>query len=351
MEEQKPKVLFSVQQISGYLLAGLRELSEVAEVVILYIPFEGFIAEDDPLKCKIKWIDQTKYYTVSKVLNELNGWTPDIYCCGGWVYKPYLALARYFKRNRHTINVLRIDTAWRGDVKQWIHCFLSRFRMAPFFHWGWGAGPKQELYLQKLGLKNTKSGVYAADVDKFKGIAKGRTRPWPHRFLYIGRYVEVKNMRRMECAFLKALSLYSESDWELVCIGDGELWNQRTFHPKITHIGYKGPWEIQQYVGNAGCFILPSIYEPWGVVVQEAAVMGLPMICSNQVNSTSQYLKDGQNGFKFDPWNIDDITRAFLQIMKMPDSKLEEMGTCSYKIGIAYTPRDWSNRLLSFLKL
>jgi glycosyltransferase involved in cell wall biosynthesis len=348
-EIKKTKVLFSVQQISGYLLAGLRELQKVADIVILYIPFDGFIAEDDPLKSQLKWIDQTVHPTLQSVLAELDGWTPDIYLCGGWVYKPYLALARYFKRKTTTITVLRIDTAWQGSLRQFVHCIISRFRMAPFFHYGWGAGTMQEEYLHRLGIKKTKSGVYAADVEKFKLIAQQRSQPWPHKFLYIGRYVAVKNMHRMEKAFLKALELDPTLDWELVCIGGGELWEQRTVHPRIRHLGYKKPWEIQDYIEQSGCFILPSTYEPWGVVVQEAAVMGLPMICSKLVNSTSRYLKEDVNGYLFDPYDVSNITEKMLQIMRKSDKELEQMGRESYEIGNSYTPQDWANKLLSFL--
>lgn len=346
---KKPKVLFSVQQISGYLLAGLRELQKVADITILYIPFDGFMADDDPLHKQLKWIDQTVYSTVPAVLKELHGWQPDIYLCGGWVYKPYLALARYFKLHTKTINVMRIDTAWRGSFRQFVNCILSRVRMAPFFHYGWGAGEMQECYLRKLGIKKTCPGVYAADVEKFKPIAQKRKQPWPHKFLYIGRYVAVKNMHRMEQAFLNAIAQLPESDWELLCIGGGDLWESRTTHPRIQHLGYKKPWEIQNFVEQAGCFVLPSIYEPWGVVVQEAAVMGLPMVCSKLVNATSVYLKQLENGFLFDPYDEADITQVFTKIMNLSDEELERMGTKSHTIGMSYTPKDWANRLLSFL--
>lgn len=348
-EIKKPRVLFSVQQISGYLLAGLRELQKVADIVILYIPFEGFIADDDPLKKQLKWIDQTVHSTLQSVLAELDGWTPDVYLCGGWVYKPYLALARHFKRNSKTVNVLRIDTAWRGSMRQMAHCVLSRLMLAPFFDYGWGAGKKQEIYLKKLGISKTAPGVYAADVEKFAESFQYRVKPWPHTFLYIGRYVEVKNMRRMERAFLQAIEKNESSDWNLICIGGGDLWNQRTIHPRIQHLGYKKPWEIQNYVRNAGCFVLPSMYEPWGVVVQEAAVMGLPMICARQVNATEKYLKEDETGFLFEAFDEEDISKAFLKIMDMTDERLEQMGAESHALGMSYTPQDWVKRLLSFL--
>lgn len=342
------KVLFAVQQVAGYTIEGLRELDKIADVVILHIPFEGFVSEDDPLWKRFRWLDQRVYNTAESVVKALGDWVPDVYLAGGWAYRPYLALARYYHRHTGCRTVLRIDTPWRGGLRQWVSVALSRFRLTPFFDYGWGAGDVQCRYLRYLGLRNSCTGVYAADVAKFAPLADVRQTPPPHVFLYIGRYIPVKNMRRMERAFLAALEEMPESDWRMLCIGDGELWAERKRHKRITHLGYKAPWEIQQYVTGCGCFVLPSVYEPWGVVVQEAAAMGLPLLCSSQVHSASAYLKEGENGYTFDPLDEQSIKEAFLRMMKTPDDRLYAMGSFSNRLGSSYTPTDWARQVVEF---
>ena len=212
------------------------------------------------------------------------------------------------------------------------------------------AVPTVDALLTALGGHlRLRTGVYAADSAKFSALYAPDRDPWPHVFLYIGRYVSVKNMRRMERAFLRALDRMPESDWRLCCIGGGELWEERTQHPRIDHLGYKTPQEIQRFIPQTGCFVLPSVFEPWGVVVQEAAQMGLPLLCSDAVQAATDFLRPGENGFRFDPRNEAAITEAFCAAMLLPDEALRAMGRRSHALGMAYATADWVQRALSFL--
>ena len=54
--------------------------------------------------------------------------------------------------------------------------------------------------------------------------------------------------------------------------------------------------EIIRYLRKSCGFILPSKYEPWGVVVHEAACSGLPLILSDSVGSRNELLINNHNG-------------------------------------------------------
>lgn len=47
----------------------------------------------------------------------------------------------------------------------------------------------------------------------------------------------------------------------------------------------------------ADVFALLSLHEPWGVVVNEAAASGLPLVLSNYVGAARDLLREGENGF------------------------------------------------------
>lgn len=357
----KLRVLFHVYNISGYLIAELEELSKYAEIAVIEMPCRGI--GKGLLEKTAKWIDRTRYSSGSGLEQALGGFKPDIFFCGGWADKQCLGLAKVLHK-KGTRTVLLVDTPWQGRMKQVIHCLYSRFYLTTIFDFAWCAGAPQERYLRYLGfpLKRIRRGYYCADTKKFAPIGAERSGireqgvgsrdeiKWPHVFLYIGRYVAVKNMRRMEKAFLRALEQMPESDWKLRCIGGGELWDERTIHPRIEHLGYKSPDEIQDYVCGAGCFVLPSLYEPWGVVVHEAALMGLPMLCSTQIQAATAYLKDGENGFLFDPMDEEAMTAAFLQIMCSSDSELAMFGRESVRLGLQYTTEDWVKRAVEFAR-
>lgn len=352
----RSRVLFHVYNISGYLIAELTELAKFADITVIETPCG---IPKGGLEQRIRLVDRRKPECVSAVGREKF----DLFFCGGWSDKEAVRLAKELHR-RGTKTVLLIDTPWQGKLKQYANCVLNRFKLTRIFDYGWGAGEPQAKYLRYLGFPKScvRTGVYCADTKKFaplgankvKVTGEGEQRIWPHVFLYIGRYVEAKNMRRMERAFIKAVEKGERGErvrpWMLRCIGGGELWDERTIHPSIEHLGYKSPEEIQNYVKGAGCFVLPSVYEPWGVVVHEAALMGLPMLCSNRVQAATAYLKEGENGFTFDPSDEEAMTAAFLKIMRTSDAELVKFGRESARLGLGYTTEDWANRAMEFAK-
>ena len=63
--------------------------------------------------------------------------------------------------------------------------------------------------------------------------------------------------------------------------------------------------------------ILPSLIEPWGLVVEEALYFGLPVLVSDRCGS-SELIKNGINGFTFDPAN----KNSLMQIIRNFDDTL-----------------------------
>ena len=341
------RILISVYHISGYLMAEVASLIDCgAEVAIIEYPC-GFSRVAHQSFMTIKWIDMATVRNVKGVLESLNGWSPDTILCCGWDDKLARKVAKYFRR-RGATTVVGVDNPWERSLRQIAHCIISRFYLTHIFDFGWGAGAPQTRYLRFLGFSKDriKKGFYAADTEKFLSLTHENKGPWPHSFIYVGRYAAEKNMRRMERGFLKALKSMPESDWKLCCIGDGELWEERTIHPCIKHLGYKLPSELQDFVRESGCFVLASTNEHWGVVVHEFALMGLPLICSRRVMSVTDFLLEGENGFLFNPYDEDDIAEAFCAIMRMQDDALSRMGRKSRELGMRLTTNDWAERLL-----
>lgn len=346
-----PKFLFSVYNISGYFIAELEELSKSAEIVVLETPCDCI--DKGVLRDTVRWINRQRIASVDDLIQMLGDFIPDVFFCGGWMDKLCLEYARKFHQMGGK-TVLTLDTPWRGDARQWMHCLFSRLYLTRIFDWAWCAGAPQRRYLRMLGFSaaSIQTGVYCANTSKFAPIGKRKLenpKSWPHVFLYIGRYVSVKNMRRMERAFIKAVEV-AGGDWILRCIGGGPLWDERTVHPRIEHMGYKRPSEIAEYIQDAGCFVLPSLCEPWGVVVHEAALMGLPMICSNRVQATTAYLRENVNGRLFDPEDEESIMNAFVEMMRQGDAELFAMGNKSHSLGLSYTTNKWAERALAFVK-
>ena len=63
--------------------------------------------------------------------------------------------------------------------------------------------------------------------------------------------------------------------------------------------------------GLASAFVHPSTTEQWGLVVNEAAAAGLPLIVSERCGCAPELVRQGVTGFLFDPYDIDAICSRY----------------------------------------
>jgi len=89
------------------------------------------------------------------------------------------------------------------------------------------------------------------------------------------------------------------------------------FHPSVK--------DIEKYYREADFFCLPSLYEGFPNVICEAMSSGLPIICSN-VCDNPFLVKDGVNGFLFDPHSPDDIAKVIIKILSISLEDRKKMG-------------------------
>lgn len=75
---------------------------------------------------------------------------------------------------------------------------------------------------------------------------------------------------------------------------------------------------------DADVFILPSLEETWGFVVNEAMASGLPVLCSKYAHAR-EMVNEGENGYLFDPLSADD-TISKINTLFERRSAWKEMG-------------------------
>jgi glycosyltransferase involved in cell wall biosynthesis len=76
--------------------------------------------------------------------------------------------------------------------------------------------------------------------------------------------------------------------------------------------------ELAQRYVDADVFALLSRHEPWGVVVNEAAASGLPLVLSDRVGAARDLVRDGENGFVVPADDIASAARALEQLAADP---------------------------------
>jgi glycosyltransferase involved in cell wall biosynthesis len=91
-------------------------------------------------------------------------------------------------------------------------------------------------------------------------------------------------------------------------VGDGELLTQLKVaynNDNIIFTGAKKNNELYLEYQNADTFILPSLKEAWGLVVNEAMCSGLPVIVSNKVGAAYDLVEGKDTGFIFEVGNVE----------------------------------------------
>jgi glycosyltransferase involved in cell wall biosynthesis len=138
--------------------------------------------------------------------------------------------------------------------------------------------------------------------------------------LFVGRLVKVKNIPFLIEAFAKLKS----SDCVLVIVGGGELMNDlksQTIDLKISERVYftdrKEGIELLSWFAIAQLFILPSTYERYGAVVNEALLAGCKVLCSELAGASALISKE--NGYKFSPYREQELAHLLSEAISEID--------------------------------
>jgi glycosyltransferase involved in cell wall biosynthesis len=96
---------------------------------------------------------------------------------------------------------------------------------------------------------------------------------------------------------------------------------------------------LPEVYAAADIYALVSTYEPFGVVVREAAAAGLPIVCSRVAGAAGDVAVGGRNGFLVDPQDIDGVASALRALVEDPALRAQ-MGAESAAIDTASEGRD-----------
>ncbi len=354
------RFLFLYTELAPYVLACLKALVEKHDVEVHLVRWP--VNAEAPFE--LEFPGRFKVYERHAVDDEslvrlVQALKPDIAFASGWVDKGYLAACREMRKQGRPA-VMCSDTAWRGDVRQVAAAIAARFWIKGTFSHAWVTGEAQASYAAKLGFteESVRKGFYSADVDRFAPMAREfaapRSSEYPHRFLCVARYIPTKGHQYLCDAFAELCAAGEARDWELWIAGTGELHEQvknspSGRHPRIKHLGFVQPAGMPGVLVQCGVFVLPSTYEPWGVVVQEHACAGFPMLLSNAVGAAERFLIDGENGDLFTAGDKTSLKKALLAMIGRTDGELRRMGERSAGLGSRWNPTEWARTAISFL--
>ena len=110
-------------------------------------------------------------------------------------------------------------------------------------------------------------------------------------------------------------------EWGLILSGDGtekEVLKRLVADQKIERVYFLPScewYEVPARYALADVAVLPSLFEPFGFLVNEALVYGMPVIVSERCGSAIDLIKNGENGFTFNPNSREDLEDKLLKIV------------------------------------
>lgn len=185
-------------------------------------------------------------------------------------------------------------------------------------------GVKKEKILstRNIGVANDKVAIlYKKAILNKKSIKKQYNLP-PFNFIYAGRFSPIKNLSLLVEAFEDAIQNFdNQHHWGLILSGDGsekETLKSLISSKNIKRITFLSSceWhEVPARYALADVAILPSLFEPFGFLVNEALVYGMPIIVSNRCGSAFDLVQEGENGYTFNPTQKEELVEKMGKMM------------------------------------
>jgi glycosyltransferase involved in cell wall biosynthesis len=348
MPDTSPKILFLAANVQPFLLTGIRSLIKNynAKVLVICRPVSKSAPNQILIDDNIQFIfKENNKAAIQKSIWEFE---PNIVWAAGWMDKDYLT---WIKKLKPIPAIMAMDAQWFGTLRQHINVFLAPIRLKPIYDYVWVPGVPQRIYAKKLGFSDAHilEGLLTPDITLFSKAYEdnkaAKALHYPKAFLYIGELLpqKVENL-------LQAFTTLKDEEldgWKLIVIGKGALENDiRLRAPFVDYRGFIQQPALVNIFKKAGVFCLTSTSEAWGVVIQESAAAGMPLIVSKQCGAHSSMLRDGDNGFLCDGESIADIQEKLKMMIALPSSELLKMGEKSHKIGAATNPDLWAKTLM-----
>ena len=213
-------------------------------------------------------------------------------------------------------------------------------------------------YLEKLGMARdkiqTKRAV--ANTALFLSASDARAeRPTAIRLLYCGRLSPEKNLPFLMRAFARLNQDTESPRMTLKLVGYGplehalfDLAGELGISKIVDFAGAKQQTELPLIFRNSDVFILPSLSEPWGLVVNEAMLSGLPVAVSKRCGCAADLVRP-ETGWVFSPDNEIELTNLLDGIADISRDVLEEMGRAGRSLAAEYCPENCSNAVMEMV--
>ena len=319
---------------------------------------------------------------------------PDVVFAPGWILPDSVLVLHWAARHGKPVVLFSESSrhdeprkAWRERIKSALVSHASAALVG---------GRSHAAYLESLGMPPDRiflgydavdNGFFASESARWRGTQP----PSPPYFLASARFVPKKNLPRL----LEAYAAYVRSSgrrskdrapgtgetWPLVLLGDGDgkpallahaetlglepveraPWEPgtspqvggtaksegETEGPVLFLPGFRQIEELPRFYAGAGAFVHASTTEQWGLVVNEAMASGLPVLVSERCGCVPELVREGDNGWTFDPGDVEGLAGLMARVAALPPRARSAMGEASRRLVADWGPERFAAGLMA----
>lgn len=197
-------------------------------------------------------------------------------------------------------------------------------------------------------LYYTVEGIKKCEPDKkIMDFANGRK-----VFLYVGSLCKRKGIDILIKAFRKC----QDKNWCLVLCGTSykndkykNLVRKYGMNDDVLFLGAYPLRYIDGVYNASEVFVLPSRFDGWGAVLNEAASIGLPIISTDMTGAAWHLVDHGISGFRVKAGRVDDLADAMNEYIKTPSLAILHGENTKLIYETDYTPEKNAQRLVRSL--
>ncbi|MCS5712289.1 glycosyltransferase [Candidatus Berkiella aquae] len=246
--------------------------------------------------------ERMKLKSLAQLYRQLKALDYQQIIVGGWDLWEFWLIAMLFPKKR---NALALESSifesktqgLAGSIKRF---FLSRIERV------YCSGDAQRHLLQALSFNKEIKQTLGVGIFHYAVKKASIAKTFHGKFLYVGRLSPEKNLENLVQFFAEF------PQYQLTLVGQGPL--QRKLEAlagkNVILAGHVPNQDLAEYYQSHDMFILPSLKEPWGLVVEEALYYGLPVIASNQVGAAKDFITRYQAGRLFEPKSLQSFAEA-----------------------------------------
>lgn len=310
-------LIFVTHLPSFYKVNLYREIAQHKQILVIYIG-SGSAARTQDFTTSENLFDSVTLYhgafeqrskmrTLWRLGRILKQCTYQQLVLGGWELPEFWLLA-WLQSKHH--NYLVLESSVYESKVSGLKALIKRLflsRMSSVYY----AGQSQYQLLQQLRFqgKTTKTGGVGLMHFAKKRPKHQLKKIKPSQFLYVGRLAPEKNLRFLINCFQQL------SQYQLTIVGSGPLEHvlKQEASSNVRFLSHVPNSMLSDIYDAHDIFILPSVSEPWGLVVEEALFHGLPIVASKTVGAAKDLIASCHTGVLFDPTMQQDCIHAIQQ--------------------------------------